>query len=97
MMARMSEDCLFENTAPAPDGERFSGQVAVRDFWERFFDGSARAAIEPEQVLAWGERAVLRWVYRWVDAGGKEGRIRGMDLYHFREGLITEKLSYVKG
>lgn len=37
MMALMTEDCIFENTYPAPGGERFSGQEAVRHFWEEFF------------------------------------------------------------
>ena len=37
VMALMTEDCLFDNTNPAPDGERFEGQEAVRSFWEEFF------------------------------------------------------------
>ncbi len=26
VMALMTEDCVFDNTYPAPDGERFEGQ-----------------------------------------------------------------------
>ncbi len=33
MMALMSEDCVFENTAPAPDGTLYSGKEAVTQFW----------------------------------------------------------------
>ena len=33
VMALMTDDCLFENTSPFPDGERFEGQAAVRAFW----------------------------------------------------------------
>ena len=29
-MAAMTEDCVFENTYPPPDGERYEGQAAVR-------------------------------------------------------------------
>jgi hypothetical protein len=29
-MTLMTDDCVFENTWPAPDGERYEGQVAVR-------------------------------------------------------------------
>jgi hypothetical protein len=39
-----------------------------------------------------GERVVQRWRYTW---GG--GHVRGVDLLRFRDGKITEKLSYVKG
>src|SRR5712692_2186869 len=35
VMAAMTEDCLFENTGPAPDGERYQGAAAVREFWAR--------------------------------------------------------------
>jgi ketosteroid isomerase-like protein len=34
IMAAMSEECVFENTWPPPDGERHVGQAAVRRFWE---------------------------------------------------------------
>jgi ketosteroid isomerase-like protein len=37
VMAAMTEDCVFENTAPPPDGERFEGRAAVRAAWETFF------------------------------------------------------------
>ena len=37
VMALMTEDVVFENTSPAPDGERYEGQSEVRAFWERFF------------------------------------------------------------
>jgi ketosteroid isomerase-like protein len=30
VMALMTPDCVFENTFPAPDGERFEGAPAVR-------------------------------------------------------------------
>jgi hypothetical protein len=36
MRALMSDDCLFENTDPAPDGAVFSGNDAVALFWGRF-------------------------------------------------------------
>ena len=34
VMALMTDDCVFENTWPPPDGERVEGHVAVREFWE---------------------------------------------------------------
>lgn len=97
MMGRMTADCVFENTYPAPDGTRYEGQGAVRAFWQELFAGSVQSAIEPEEIFTAGDRVVLRWVYRWIDAAGQPGHVRGIDLYTVRDGLIAEKLSYVKG
>jgi steroid delta-isomerase-like uncharacterized protein len=97
MMQLMAEDCIFENTYPPPDGARYEGQKSVRAFWEEFFRSSQGAGIEIEEIFASKGRCVMRWVYRWMDAQGKPGHIRGVDIYKIRRGKITEKLSYVKG
>jgi hypothetical protein len=39
----------------------------------------------------------MRWKYEWVDPDGKKGHVRGVDIYHVKNGSISEKLSYVKG
>ncbi len=97
MTSLLSGDTVFENTDPAPDGTRYSGKVEVRAFWEEFFRGSASAHIEAEETFAAGDRCIMRWVYRWRDLQGRDGHIRGVDVYRLRDGLITEKFSYVKG
>lgn len=97
MMQMMSADCVFENTFPAPDGERFEGKDAVTRFWEDFVRSSPQARIEIEEIFSLGSRCVLRWRYEWVDETGQPGHVRGVDLFRVEEGLITEKLSYVKG
>jgi steroid delta-isomerase-like uncharacterized protein len=97
MMRLMTDDCLFENTFPAPDGDRYLGQASVSAFWEQFFQSSPHAQIEIEDVYTNQELGVQRWIYRWVDAEGKPGHVRGVDIFCFRDGKISEKLSYVKG
>ena len=97
MMRLMTADCVFENTYPPPDGERFVGQQAVRSFWQAFFDSSAVARIEPEEIFTAGECCTMLWTYRWSDEHGAAGHIRGVDVYTIRDGLIAEKRSYVKG
>jgi ketosteroid isomerase-like protein len=92
IMALMTDDCVFENTYPPPDGERFVGQAAVRACWEGLFSGSPAALFESEEVFAAGDRAVVRWSYSW---GG--GHVRGVDVMRVRDGKVAEKLSYVKG
>jgi ketosteroid isomerase-like protein len=97
MMGLMAEDCVFENTAPSPEGARYQGQEAVRAFWEEFFRSSLEPGIEIEEIFAEGERCVMRWVYHWLDTRGEPGHIRGVDIYKIRGAKIAEKLSYVKG
>ena len=94
----MTEDCVFENTDPAPDGTRYSGKEAVTQFWQDFFRQSPKARIEIEEIFGLGNnRCVMRWRYQWEDAAGKEGHVRGVDIFRVRDGLISEKLSYGKG
>ncbi|MEA2573023.1 MAG: hypothetical protein QOH93_321 [Chloroflexia bacterium] len=97
IMSMMSEDCVFDNTSPAPDGSLFQGQASVRQFWEEFFANSKQAHFDTEEMFAHGDRAFQRWVYSWVDEQGVVGHVRGVDVFRFRDGLIVEKLSYVKG
>ena len=96
VMAAMTEDCVFENTYPPPDGGRCEGQAAVRAFWERFFAANPDAFFEVEEMFAVADRCVVRWIYRKT----KEGRpwyLRGVDVFRVRDGKVAEKFSYVKG
>jgi ketosteroid isomerase-like protein len=97
VMAAMTEDCLFENTSPPPDGERYYGQAAVRAYWEHFFVSSPHATFETEDIFAGGDRCVVCWRYRWVEQDGKHGHIRGVDVFRVRDGKVAEKFAYVKG
>jgi len=97
MMKLMSDDCVFENTAPAPDGTVYKGKEAVTQFWQEFFRESPQAHIEIEEVFGMGLRCVMRWRYDRVDEVGKKGHVRGVDIFQVKDGLISEKFSYVKG
>ncbi len=95
VMAAMTDDCVFESTAP-PDGIEHRGQAAVRAAWRDFFDASPDARFETEDITVTGDRAVARWTYRWGD-GERGGHVRGVDLFVVRDGKVAEKRSYVKG
>lgn len=92
VMALMTDDVLFENTSPFPDGERIVGQAAVRAYWTSFFANSPQAHFKAEEIFAAGDRAVVRWRYTWGD-----GHVRGVDIFRVRDGKVAEKLAYVKG
>jgi len=97
MMQLMTKDCVFESTWPPPDGTRYEGQVPVRAFWREFFGASQDQTIEIEEIWASGNRCVMRRVYRWTEADGKKGHVRGVDIYTVKGELLAAKLSYVKG
>ena len=90
-LALTTEDVAFESTGPAPDGVRSEGRAAVRDAWQEIFaDTSSR--FDGEELIIDGDRVVQCWTYRWAD-----GHVRGIDVFRVRDGLVAEKLSYVKG
>jgi ketosteroid isomerase-like protein len=91
IMAAMTPDCVFEDTAP-PDGTRHVGTEAVRAAWTNLFTTSPGGVFTTEEVIDAGERVVTRWRY---DFDG--GHVRGVDVFRVRDGLVAEKFSYVKG
>lgn len=91
IMAAMTADCVFEDTSP-PDGHRHVGEEAVRAAWTALFTASPDGVFETEEVIAAGDRVVARWRYAWDG-----GHVRGVDLFTIRDGLVAEKLAYVKG
>ena len=97
MMRLMGDDCVFENTSPAPDGTVYLGREAVTQFWQDFFRESPQAHIEIEDIFGYGIRCVMRWKYSWVDVTGDKGHVCGVDIFQLKDGLISQKLSYVKG
>ncbi len=93
-LALVTDDIVFEATAPAPDGSRHEGRDAVRNAWTDVMQTPGMTFAEEESFVT-GDRAVVRWRYGWGDP--EEGHVRGVDVIRFRDGLVSEKLSYVKG
>jgi ketosteroid isomerase-like protein len=96
VMAAMTPDCIFENTNPPPDGTRYVGAAEVRAYWGKFFHGAPDAVFEAEEIIACGDRCIVRWVYRKMK-NGQPWHLRGVDIFRVREGKVAEKLAYVKG
>ena len=97
VMARMTEDCVFEATTPAPDGRRHEGATAVRRVWEELFSTTPGASFTTEESFVCQDRGVLRWKFAWTRPDGTPGHVCGVDVLRFRDGKVSEKLSYVKG
>ena len=96
IMALMTDDCVFDNTRPVPDGQRWVGQAEVRSYWVKFFERSPHARFESEESIVLGDRCVVLWVYHWI-RDGVPGHVRGVDIFKMRDERVAEKLSYVKG
>jgi uncharacterized protein (TIGR02246 family) len=84
-------DVVFESTDPAPDGRRYLGRDAVGAVWQPIF-AQPGSRFTFEEVVVAGDRVVQRWRFDWGT-----GHVRGVDILTLRAGLISEKLSYVKG
>jgi uncharacterized protein (TIGR03086 family) len=93
-IALVTDDIVFDSTSPAPDGQRHEGRAAVRTAWSDVLGTPGMSFTEEESFVS-GDRAVVRWRYAWE--GSDPGYVRGVDVLRFRDGLVCEKLSYVKG
>jgi ketosteroid isomerase-like protein len=96
MAALLTEDTVFEDTSPAPDGQRVEGKAAVLEFWRKWFAHNADARFDAEEVIVSGNRGTVLWVYRKV-RNGQPWHLRGVDIFTVRDGKIAAKLAYVKG
>jgi ketosteroid isomerase-like protein len=94
--ALLSDDTVFENTGPVPDGARLEGKAAVAAFWEKWLVSNADARFDAEEVIVAGDRCTVRWVYRKM-RDGKPWHLRGVDIFTIRDGKVAAKLAYVKG
>lgn len=96
LAALLTDDTVFEDTFPPPDGLRIEGKTAVVQFWREWFRRNSDAAFEAEDTIVSGDRAVVRWVYRKL-RDGQPWHIRGVDVFTVRGGKVAAKLAYVKG
>jgi ketosteroid isomerase-like protein len=96
LSALLTDDTVFEDTSPAPDGRRIDGKAAVVDFWRAWFAQNPDAHFDAEEVIVTGDRAVVLWVYRKM-RNGQPWHIRGVDIFTVRHGKVAAKLAYVKG
>lgn len=86
-----TEDALFESTGPSPTAPGTAAETPARETWGPIFSNPASHFNIEEVVALGGARAAQRFIYSRGD-----GHIRGIDLFTFRDGLVSEKLSYVK-
>jgi ketosteroid isomerase-like protein len=95
LAAFLTDDTVFEDTSPAPDGQRIEGKAAVVEHWREWFVRNPGAHFEAEEIIVSGSQAAVRWVYRKM-RDGQPWHLRGADIFTVRDGKVAAKLAYVK-
>lgn len=90
----VADDCVIENTNPAPNGALLVGKAACLANWQGLANSQGSWFVR-EEVFVIGERVVVRWRYCWGDAEVQS--IRGLNLMRVSGGRIVEAMGYVKG
>lgn len=90
----IAEECVIENTTPAPDGARHVGRDACLALWQSIAT-APDTHFDLEDVEVAGERAIIRWRFWWGE--GTQNSVRGVNLMRVKDGLIVEGMGYVKG
>jgi ketosteroid isomerase-like protein len=90
----VADDCVIENTSPAPNGARLVGKAACLANWQGLAKSTGTWFVR-EEVFVVGERVVIRWRYCWGNDDGQS--IRGINLMRICDGRIVEAMGYVKG
>ena len=90
----VADDCVIENTQPAPDGSRHEGKDACVALWTQIAT-TPDIHFEPESIIARGDRGEIRWRLVW--GADHASSVRGVNLMRVRDGRIVEAQGYVKG
>src|SRR5262245_36985602 len=83
-------ECVMESVDPAPDGQRYEGAASCTAFWKALATDTA-GSFAPEAIDILGDRAIIRWRYRFPD-----GSVRGVNLMRVTDGRVVEALGYTK-
>jgi ketosteroid isomerase-like protein len=89
----VADDCVIENTGPAPDGSRHVGKAACLQLWQGIAT-RADLRFEHEEILVVGDRIVTRWRLRWGDEDSAS--LRGLNMMRVRDGKLVEAFGYAK-
>jgi ketosteroid isomerase-like protein len=98
VMALFHEDIVFENWT----GGRAEGWQTLHDAWKPWFENHGGFRFIPEDLFfdEAEQKVLFRWTLEWPSREkGHEGepeKRRGVDVIHFRDGKIIEKLTYAK-
>lgn len=98
VMELFHEDVIFDNWT----GGQARGKESLRKAWAPWFakHGGFRFTEEDTFIDEPGQKVLYRWTLDWPSAEsgyeGKPEKRRGVDVIHFQDGKIVQKLTYSK-
>jgi len=99
IMEHFSDDCSFDSPRGAePWGQRFIGKAQVREGLGARFKGipDVHYGDDRHWISADGTQGVSEWTLTGTTTSGVKLKVRGCDLWEFRDGKITRKNSFWK-
>lgn len=99
IMEYFAEDCSFDfPRGPEPWGQRFVGKGKVREALASRFKGipDVHYGDDTHWVSDDGHAGLSEWTLTGTTAAGVSIRVRGCDLWRFRDGKVIRKDSYWK-
>ncbi|MCI4352625.1 MAG: nuclear transport factor 2 family protein [Thermoplasmata archaeon] len=97
IMEFFTEDAVFDMPrGPEPWGLRFVGKENVRKGLATRFSGIPDVHYGTGTHWLAGNRGVSEWTLTGTTVAGATLRVRGCDLWEFRDGLVVRKDSYWK-
>jgi len=94
VMSFMADDALYDEF----NGRQHRGKAAIREAFVPQFRGDfgkIRFRTEDVFVDAASGKALIRWLCT-LETEERTGGWRGLDILHFENGLVKEKLTYAK-
>jgi uncharacterized protein (TIGR02246 family) len=94
VMSFMADDALYDEF----NGRQHQGRAAIREAFVPQFRGDfgkIRFRTEDVFVDAASGKALIRWLCT-LETEERTGGWRGLDILHFENGLVKEKLTYAK-
>jgi steroid delta-isomerase-like uncharacterized protein len=97
IMAFFADDCSFDMPrGREPWGKRLTGKAAVREGFAARFAGLPDVHYGDDRHWVSGDRGVSEWLLTGTTLDGRRVRVRGCDLWEFRDGKVARKDSYWK-
>jgi ketosteroid isomerase-like protein len=97
IMSLFTDDCVFESPrGPEPWGRRFEGQIAVREGLGARFTTIPDVQYGEGSHFVSGDRGVSEWTLTGTTTDGLQLRVRGCDIWTFRDDKVVVKNSFWK-
>jgi len=97
IMEFFSDDCSFDfPKGQDPWGQRFIGKTQVREALAGRFKGIPDVHYGDDRHWVSADRGVSEWMLAGTTTSGVIVKVRGCDLWEFRNGKVVRKDSYWK-